>query len=357
MRLAIFHDFFGSIGGGERLVLQLAKELNADIITTDFDGKVAEKLEAKNVKVVSLGQTIKVPVLKQVHASALFALADFSKQYDFFILSGSWAVFAAKKHKPNLLYCHCLPRAFFDLYEKKKKHLGFLERQLFKAWVAVHKKAFLGRLREVDRILANSRNVQERIKRFADRESKVIYPGVKTKKFGFKKFGNFWLSVNRLYPEKRLELQIEAFKKMPGERLVIVGSFSKGDHAQRYAKKISSMLPENISLKQNIAEKELLELYANCTGLIATAVDEDFGLTPLEAMSAGKPVVAVNEGGYRETITSKTGLLVEANSGRLANAVKAVSRNPAKYKQNCINAAKQFKQEKFLEEMKKEILA
>ena len=70
----------------------------------------------------------------------------------------------------------------------------------------------------------------------------IIYPPVDVSKFKFKEYGDFWLSVNRLYPEKRMELQIEAFRKMPDEKLIIVGGYSKGDHAEKYAKNISNKL-------------------------------------------------------------------------------------------------------------------
>ena len=56
-------------------------------------------------------------------------------------------------------------------------------------------------------------------------------------------------------------------------------------------------------------EARLLDLYSRCRGLVCTALDEDFGMTPIEAMAAGKPVVAVDEGGFRETVTEKTGCL------------------------------------------------
>jgi glycosyltransferase involved in cell wall biosynthesis len=155
-------------------------------------------------------------------------------------------------------------------------------------------------------------------------------------------YGDFWLSVNRLYPEKRIELQVEAFRKMPEEQLVIVGGYSKGDHASRYAEKIGRNLPPNVNLRGEVTEDELRDLYARCKAHICTALDEDYGLTPLEAMASGKPVVAVNEGGYRETVTEQTGLLVEPNVDKIAGAVRFIAKDPARYKEDCFSRAKEF---------------
>ena len=90
---------------------------------------------------------------------------------------------------------------------------------------------------------------------------------------------------------------------MPEEKLIIVGGYFRGDHASHYAEKIGRNLPPNVTLRGEVPEEELHDLYARCRAHICTALDEDYGLTPLEAMASGKPVVAVNEGGYRETVT------------------------------------------------------
>lgn len=101
MKIAIFHDYIGAIGGGEKLVLTLARGLGADVITTDVDEDSIKKMGFEDVKIISLGETVKLPPLKQISASLRFALCNFSKEYDFFIFSGNWAHFAVRKHKPN----------------------------------------------------------------------------------------------------------------------------------------------------------------------------------------------------------------------------------------------------------------
>jgi len=86
----------------------------------------------------------------------------------------------------------------------------------------------------VDEILTNSSTVQTRITKYYRRESAVVYPPVPTARYHTKEFGDFWLSVNRLYPEKRVELQVEAFKSLPDEHLLIVGGYTSRDKLLAY---------------------------------------------------------------------------------------------------------------------------
>jgi glycosyltransferase involved in cell wall biosynthesis len=356
MKVAIFHDYIGAIGGGEKLVLTLAKGLGADVITTDADMDSVAKMGFEEVKIISLGNTLKMPPLKQIDASFKFASCDFSKKYDFFIFSGNWAFFAAKKHKPNLYYCHTPTRAFYDLYDVYRKNHSIFIAVPFTFWVQLHKRISEYYISHVCKIVTNSINTKSRIKKYLNRDSEVIYPPVDTSRFKFKECGNFWLSVNRLYPEKRVELQIEAFKEMPDQKLLIVGGYAAGDHASGYASKLINQLPENVTLVGSVSEEKLLELYATCKGHITTAMNEDFGMTPIESMAAGKPIVAVKEGGFLESMVDKeTGLLVEANVESIVQAVRIVSENPGKYKNSCIQRAKLFDTSEFIRKTKEVI--
>jgi glycosyltransferase involved in cell wall biosynthesis len=356
MKIAIFHDYFGAIGGGEKLVLILAKNLNADVITTDINRESIEKMGYSGINIISLGNTSKMPPLKQISASLLFAICDYSKRYDFFIFSGNWAYFAAKKHKPNLYYCHTPTRAFYDLYSTFLKRQPTIVSIFFRIWVHLHRPVSEYYLSHVCKIATNSRNTSKRIKKYFDRDSEIIYPPVETSKYTCKEYGDFWLSVNRLYPEKRVEMQIEAFRKMPEEKLIIVGGYSKGDHAQSYAENVIDNLPANVKVFGEVSEIELIDLYSRCRGFICTAMDEDFGMTPVEAMASGKPVVAVNEGGFKETVIhGKTGILVEAKIQNIIEAIKHVSKAPSNYRSECFKRASMFDISIFENAMKKSI--
>jgi len=353
MRVGIFLDYIGAIGGGERLALLLAKAIKGDLITTDLKSEAIEKLGYKDLRIISLGETIKFPPLKQISASLRYGMCDFRDKYDFFIFSGNWTHYAAKRHHPNMWYCHTPVRAFYDLREEMiSKQPNIVMKGLASSWTGAHSWFDRRSVRNIDTIVANSQNVRGRIRRFHGRESTVIYPPVDTDKYYFRECGDYWLSVNRIYPEKRIDLQLEIFRKLPEEKLVLVGGYADGDHAARYQRNLIKKVPPNVELRGVVSEEELVKLYASCKGLICTARDEDFGLTPVEAMASGKPVVAVDEGGFRETIIhGRTGLLMSANRDDMAWAVNEISKDPERYRKDCVNRAKIFDSSVFISKM------
>ena len=98
-------------------------------------------------------------------------------------------------------------------------------------------------------------------------------------------------------------MQIDAFTKMPEEKLVIVGSYEKGvEQFENYKNKLEENKSKNIEILNWVDEAKKVDLYAGCIGFITTARDEDFGMTAVEALASGKPVIAVNEGGYKESL-------------------------------------------------------
>lgn len=357
MKIAIFHDYIGAIGGAEKIVLTLARELGADLITTDIDMNAVKILGYEDVKIISLGKTIKMAPFKQISACLMFALCDLTSKYDFFIFSNNWAHFAAKKHKPNLLYCQSTPvRVFYDLYDLYLAQQSFFSSLLFRFWVILHRRMYEHYMDHVDSIIANSISVQERVKKYLKRTSKVIYPPIDISGFRFEENGDFWLSVNRMYPEKRIELQIEAFRRLPFEKLLIVGGYAQADSSSSYASDLMKDIPGNVKVMGTVSEKELKDLYAHCKAFIITSRDEPFGMAPVEAMASGKPVVAVKEGGCMETVMDGiTGLLVGPDVIELQNAINNISRDPSKYKEKCFEQARKFDVNIFLYKINKEI--
>lgn len=121
MRIAIFHDYFRVIGGAEKLVLILAKELGADIITAEADLDCISKTEIQGLNIITLGKLSKISDFLPMICRRRFSKCNFSKKYDFFIFSGSFSIYASKKHSPNMWYCHSPLRGLYDLRELKEK--------------------------------------------------------------------------------------------------------------------------------------------------------------------------------------------------------------------------------------------
>ena len=340
MKIAIFHDYFGSIGGGEKLILELADALGADVYTTEMNKNNLRRINTCNVNIKLLRDSIKLPILKQIHSSIIFYNADLrSKGYDFYIMSGNWAIFACKKHHPNLHYVFTPPRMFYDSKQFFYETAPWYAKIPFLIWVYSHTYFYNRQLKYVERFVADSKNVKRRIKKYYNKDSDVVYPPIK--QYTFKNYGDFWLSVTRIYPHKRIELLIETFRNIPNQKLIIAGGYMAGDHSKIYARKILKNLPQNVKYLGEVSEKELGDLYGTCKAFITLSKDEDFGMTVLEANSAGKSVVASNEGGHKETvINEKTGLLVKADIKHIINEVNKLSKNPSKYKMHCIQNAK-----------------
>lgn len=360
-RIAIFHNYMDNIGGAEIVDLILARELNADIYTTNIDREKIEKMGFSTKNIFSIG---KIPInapQRQEFAYWKFRKLDvkkrFKKHYDFYIIAGDWAMSGARHNKPNLWYVYSPIREIYDLYEYTRKNIVPIPSKIiFDIWVKFRRILNKYDINHINKIIATSRNVQDRIKLYLKRNSKIIYPPIDSNKYYNKRHKNFWLSVNRLIHHKRIDMQLNAFSKLPNEKLIIVGSYEQSSHFKKYANYIKSIKPKNVEIKSWISEKELLELYANCKGFITTSKDEDFGLTPIEAMASGKPVIAPNEGGYKETITNKTGILIDKiDSDKIIRAIHQINKNPNKYKKACIKQAKKFDIEKFIEKIKKEI--
>jgi len=358
MKIAIFHNYMDNIGGAERVGLTLARELKADYYTTNIDEEKIKKMGFPDVKLYSIG---KIPInapFRQQFTLRKFRKLDLKNKYDYFIVGGDWAVSGAVKNKPNLWYVHSPIREIWDLYEyTRQNNIRYFMRPFFDSWVKYNRYLNKKYIKHVQRIVCNSINTKNRIKKYLKRDALVIPPPIETSKFHYKKNGNYWLSVNRLITHKRIDMQIKAFKKLPNEKLIIVGSYEKSRHFKRYANYIKKIKPKNVKLLHWIDFEQLMNLYANCKGFISTAKDEDFGMTPVEAMASGKPVIAPNEGGYKETIINNaTGKLIDdINSDKLIETIKEVGKNPKIYKNECLKQAEKFDSKIFIRKMKEVI--
>lgn len=353
MRIAIMHDYFDEIGGAEITLLTLARALKATIITTNIDKKKISELGYDDIEFISIRKVPSIKYIKQIVTKYRFFMCDNFSMFDFFIFGGFCSIFAAKKHKNNIWYCFSPERGLYDLrYRYFSKYN--IPIQIIIGFFIILDKYFV---RQVKTIIAVSKNIQLRIKKYYIRESEINCCPVLTEKFYFKDHKGYWLSVTRIDPLKRLELQLRAFARLPNERLIIVGGHSKEN--KNYFSKLKETCPKNVEFTGSLYDtKKLAKIYSECKGFIATAKDEDFGMNVCEAMASGKPVIAPNEGGYKETvIDGVTGKLIDdIDEDKLVKIIKEIgkefNKNPEKYKKACLKQAEKFDTKIFIGKIK-----
>lgn len=205
-----------------------------------------------------------------------------------------------------------------------------------------------------DIVLSNSKFIESQTEKYFDTESEVIYPGVDREKFrpGGSENKDFFLSVQRIYWEKGIEIQLEAFKQLE-EEIVIVGDSGPYSEWDAYLERLAPEA-ENITFLGNISDEELIEKINQSKALISTALKEDFGLTPIEAMACGTPSIVPDQGGYRETVTEKVGIRFERDVEGLKKAVRNFEES--RFDQSEIREeSKKFGKERFKQEIRSKI--
>jgi glycosyltransferase involved in cell wall biosynthesis len=208
---------------------------------------------------------------------------------------------------------------------------------------------------KVDYFIANSLETKRRVEKFYRRDSVVIYPPIEVKQDGKtvrlqdSKTKNYYLSVGRLSWAKRVDLIIQACNelKLP---LKIVGVGKE----EKYLKSIAGPTIEFVG---GVTDEQLTELYVNAKALLFSALDEDFGMVPVEAMAHGTPVIGLSQGGVKETvIPGKTGILFDKPEVRdLKLAIQKFENYSGKQREemskNCIKQTEKFSKERFIKEI------
>lgn len=331
IKLAIVCDWLTTMGGAEKVILALHRLFpQAPIYTSIYN---PERVKGFEKAIVHTSYLQHLPFAKEKHQLYLGFMPHVFERFDLsaydIVISSSHSCAKGIITKPQTLhvcYCHSPMRY---AWENSHRYIQDYETNGFIKKIApffIHKMRMWDRLSSdrVDYFIANSKHIQNRIMKYYRRPSSVIYPFVETKNFhedGERQ--NFYLAVGRLTPYKRFDLIIETFNhlKLP---LKIVG------RGVAY-KKLRQLANDNIEFLGHVTESKLVELYGQTKALIFPQV-EDFGITPLEAMASGCPVIAFKKGGALETIVeNQTGIFFdEQNVASLKGAIQQFEKTKLK---------------------------
>lgn len=363
MKIAIVHDYLKEYGGAEKFVESLLEiwpdsPVYTTVFLPEFAGPHRKRIEKWNVK-TSFLQYIpfkeKLISLFRFTAPLIFSMMDLTK-FDLVIVSSAGTYtspnFVRMNNKSTLIcYYHTPPRYLYG-YPVANDWRSNLFRRILLALGQIP--MFFLRILDKyaaqipDHVIANSKEVAGRIKRFYNRDSVVIYPPVEIPQMTkATKKENFYLIGGRVSRHKGHDIAIKAFTKLNLPLKVFGGTFAS--YGLDQFKKIAG---DNIEFLGEIEEEDKWELMKKAKAFIFPSEQEDFGIIPVEAMAAGTPVIALAQGGPLETIIEgKTGLFFNKRTPEsLMEAVKKFEKMKFNI-EDCINQAKKFSKARFKKEM------
>lgn len=359
MKTALVHDHLAQDGGAEKVLKVFSKMYKeAPIYTLLYD--------KKNVDKYFINRKIRTSIIQKLPGGISFyrwylgfmplAVEFFDlSEYDL-VISDASAFAKGVVTTPDCIhicYCHTPTRY---LWSDTHQYINELK---FNRWIKKLISMKLSDLRvwdyaaaaRVDYFIANSKTVKKRIKKYYRRDSVVIYPPVETDNFYISKVRpkeKYFLIGCRLAPYKRVDIVVEAFKRLGDDyKLKVFGDGVDLARLQKIAKPAT-----NIEFLGRVSDEYRAQLYAEAEAFI-NPQEEDFGITAVESMASGRPVIAYLKGGATETvIESLSGTFFkEQNEEAIYQAVKnfrASDYNPEKIKA----WAEKFSVKNFEEKMK-----
>ncbi len=359
IRIALVHDWLTGMRGGEYVLEAIAEMFpRSDLFTLiAIPGKLSPILTTLKRHTSWLQ---KIPGAEKRYRSFLPLMPRTIESFDLsefdLIISTSHCVAKGVKKRPDAVHITYIFAPMRYMWDRFDEYFGKGKASLP---VRLGAAAFRGGMQRWDRevsqpdridaIVTLSHFIAERIQEFYGRKSAVVYPFADLSRFELpRRAGRNYLMVGAFAPYKRVDLAIEVFNelKLP---LLIVG----GGQDEARLKKMAGPTVEFLGSLSNAA---IADLYSKCRAFVFPGV-EDFGITPLEAMASGAPVIALKQGGAVETVTSKTGIFFEEQTveGLRAAVLEMERRHQDFDPLVCREQASHFTKERFQREFYAEI--
>lgn len=358
MKVAIVHDWLVNYGGAELFVEYLLKIYpEAEIFTLVYDRKRMGnhfkdcKIHTSKIQKIPFATRIYTKLLKFMPAA--FESFDFS-EFDLVISSSSCCAkgVITPPYVPHVAFIHSPMRYVWDLFFDYRKRSGKMTQFFMNRWIPNLRLWDYVSSQRIDSVIANSKFIARRIKKFWNRDAKVIYLPVDVSRFNpaEKPREDFYVAFSRLVPYKRIDLAVSACKKL-GKKLVVIGGGSEMENLKKLAEN-----DKNIIFLGRASDQVLQDYLQRCKALLFCA-EEDFGFVPLESQACGAPVIAYGRGGALETVLEgKTGIFFEKQqTDSLCAAIEKFEKMDSEgtfIKEEIVKHARSFTEERFQREFK-----
>ncbi len=331
-------------GGAERVVLKIAQHYDATIYTGEYNKDTTlPEFEELDINVIKMNPLYRMlpygRAVQGLHYGLGFYGMKIEEDYDVINAHIAPSHWIKKNNERVLWYCHTPLREVWDLYKYRMKRKRLYQKPIHMAGAAVIRRIDKSIVKKMDGIIANSANTKGRIAKFFGRKDATVLPsGIDYERFSNRGDDHYFYYPARYSQNKDQLSAIEAFARFKhlyrGKKtykLVLAGSVSKDRFLSEYYDRVVRKAKEvrDVMVLVNPPDDRWLDLYSRCTAVLHPPVDEDLGLVPLESMASGKPVIAINLGGPKETILdNETGFLVN-NVPEMAKKMVYVAEHPS----------------------------
>jgi glycosyltransferase involved in cell wall biosynthesis len=371
MKLVMTQSNLTLKGGAERVVLKIAQHYKAKIYVAEYNPQTTfGEFSDLDIQVIAKQGLLKALPYGRASQGLNYGISFYGMRIrdDYDVINAHMAPshWIRKNNDHVLWYCHTPLRDIYDLYHYRLSLKKIHQKPVHIIGAKAVKMLDQGVVKNIEKIVTNSYNVRSRVvKYYGRRDATVLGGGVDYENYKKGDDKKYFFYPSRISPNKRQDYAIRAFdifkRQVKGYKLVIAGPVSTDKFFYNYYRKIEALANSigDVQILTSVDEKMLKELYSNCTAVVYTPVNEDYGLVPLEGMASSKPIVAVREGGIKETVEEgKTGLLSNSIE-EMANSMKEIAENPSLAEQmgksGRERVVKHYSWEKFFKEFDKNL--